>query len=106
MLVDVKQNELDIAEERLLTNLFGSTTIDARTEWLLKFLNIDINNYIQNFENVIKPLMLDNGMVNSTQLRSLVSDKYPLLVNLVPSTDFRIVDIVDTLTILLKGVKR
>ena len=106
MLVDVKQNELDIAEERLLTNLFGSTTIDARTEWLLKFLNIDINNYIQNFENVIKPLMLDNGMVNSTQLRSLVSDKYPLLVNLVPSTDFRIVDIVDTLTIVLKGVKR
>lgn len=106
MLADVKQNELDIAEERLLTTIFGSTTIDVKTEWLLKYLNIDINEYIQNFENIVKPLMLDNGMVDASLTKSLVSTKYPLLSNIIPSTNFRLVDIVDTLTLLLKGIKR
>lgn len=106
MLADVKQNELDVAEERLLTTIFGSATIDAKTEWLLKYLNIDINEYIQNFENIVKPLMLDNGMVDASLTKSLVSTKYPLLSNIIPSTNFRLVDIVDTLTLLLKGIKR
>ena len=105
MLVDVKQSELDLAEARLLTLVFGSTEIDAKTEWLLKFLNIDINKYIQNFENLIKPLMLDNGLVDAGLARSLMSAKYPVLSNIIPSQNFRLVDVVDSLTILLKGVK-
>lgn len=55
MLTDIRQNELDLAEERVLTNLFGSTTPDAKTQWLLKFLDIDINDIIQNFESIMKP---------------------------------------------------
>ena len=105
MLVDVKQNELDIAEERLLTVLFGSPEIDAKVQWLLKFLNIDINNTIQNFENTVKPLMLDNGMIDAGLTRSLVASKYPLISNIIPSKNFRLVDIVDELTVLFKGVK-
>ena len=46
MLTDIRQNELDLSEERILTNLFGSTTPDAKTQWLLKFLDIDINDII------------------------------------------------------------
>ena len=105
MLVDVKQNELDIAEERLLIVLFGSPEIDAKAQWLLKFLNIDINNIIQNFENTVKPLMLDNGMIDAGLTRSLVASKYPLISNIIPSKNFRLVDIVDELTVLFKGVK-
>lgn len=105
MLVDVKQNELDIAEERLLTVLFGSPEIDAKAQWLLKFLNIDINNIIQNFENTVKPLMLDNGMIDAGLTRSLVASKYPLISNIIPSKNFRLVDIVNELTVLFKGVK-
>ena len=104
MLVDVKQSELDLAEERLLTAVFGSTEIDAKTQWLLKFLNVDINNYIQNFENLIKPLMLDNGMVDAALTRSLVSSRYPVLYNVMPSTNFRLVDVVDSLVAIVKGV--
>lgn len=100
MLVDVKQSELDLAEERLLTALLGGTEIDAKTQWLLKFLNIDINNIIQNFENAVKPLMLDNGMIDAALTKSLVSSKYPLLANIVPPNNFRLVDVVE----LLKGV--
>lgn len=104
--MDVKQNELDKAEERLFITLFGGTELDAKTQWLLKYLNIDINKYIQNFENVVKPLMLDNGMVDANLAKSLVSSKYPLLSNMVPSSNFRLVDVVDTLTLLMKGIRR
>jgi hypothetical protein len=100
MLVDVKQSELDLAEERLLIALFGSTEIDAKTQWLLKFLNIDINKLIQNFESTVKPLMLDNGMIDASLTKALVSSKYPMLANIVPSQNFRLVDVVE----LMKGV--
>lgn len=106
MLVDVRQNELDIAEEKLLTAIFGSTEIDTKAQWLLKFLNIDINDLIQNFENTLKPVMLDNGMVDAQMVRSLVSYKYPLMANIIPSQNFRLVDIVNELLSLLKGVNK
>lgn len=106
MLVDVRQNELDIAEEKLLTAIFGSTEIDTKAQWLLKFLNIDINDLIQNFENTLKPVMLDNGMVDAQMVRSLVSYKYPLIANIIPSQNFRLVDIVNELLGLLKGVNK
>ena len=106
MLVDVRQNELDIAEEKLLTAIFGSTEIDTKAQWLLKFLNIDINDLIQNFENTLKPVMLDNGMVDAQMVRSLVSYKYPLIANIIPSHNFRLVDIVNELLGLLKGVNK
>lgn len=105
MLVDVKQNELDLAETKLLESLFGSTELDAKAQWLLKFFNIDINNTIQTFENLMKPLMLDNGMVDASLTRSLVATKYPLISNIIPSQNFRLVDIVNELTIILKGTK-
>lgn len=106
MLVDVRQNELDIAEEKLLTAIFGSTEINTKAQWLLKFLNIDINDLIQNFENTLKPVMLDNGMVDAQMVRSLVSYKYPLIANIIPSQNFRLVDIVNELLGLLKGVNK
>lgn len=106
MLVDVRQNELDIAEEKLLTAIFGSTEIDTKAQLLLKFLNIDINDLIQNFENTLKPVMLDNGMVDAQMVRSLVSYKYPLIANIIPSQNFRLVDIVNELLGLLKGVNK
>jgi hypothetical protein len=100
MLVDVRQSELDLAEERLLIALFGSTEIDPKTQWLLKFLNIDINKLIQNFESTVKPLMLDNGMIDASLTKALVSSKCPMLANIVPSQNFRLVDVVE----LMKGV--
>ena len=106
MLVDLKQNELDIAETKLLETLFGSTELDAKTQWLLKFFNIDINNTIQTFENLMKPLMLDDGMVDASLARSLVATKHPLISNMLPSENFRLVNIVNEITTLLKGIKR
>lgn len=95
MLTDIRQNELDLAEERVLTNLFGSTTPDAKTQWLLKFLDIDINDIIQNFESIMKPIMDDNGLVNAELAKSLTATKFPLLSNILPTSNFRLVDAAD-----------
>lgn len=109
MLTDIRQNELDLAEEKLLTSLFGGTSLDTKTQWLLKFLNVDINGLIQNFENIMKPIMDDNGLVDSNLARSLVSSKFPLLSNMLPDYNFRLVDVVDgvtnTVKSLIKGVR-
>lgn len=95
MLTDIRQNELDLAEERILTNLFGSITPDAKTQWLLKFLDIDINDIIQNFESIMKPIMDDNGLVNAELAKSLTATKFPLLSNILPTSNFRLVDAAD-----------
>lgn len=102
MLDDVRQNELDIAEEKFFNNIFGSTDLDPKIQWLLKFLDIDINKQIQNFENIMKPLMLDNGLVNVELVKSL----YPSVSRILPNTNFRLVELVDSLSIILKGVRR
>lgn len=91
MLTDVRQNELDLAES-------------LWKHWLLKFLGIDINDLIQNFEGVVKPLMDDDGLVNAELARSLVSTKSPLLSNIIPTYNFRLVDVSDGVVELLKGL--
>jgi hypothetical protein len=65
---------------RILTNLFGSTTPDAKTQWLLKFLDIDINDIIQNFESIMKPIMDDNGLVNAELAKSLTATKKQIFI--------------------------
>lgn len=110
MLIDIKQNELDTAEERLLNNVFGSTTIDSKTQWFLNFFNIDINEVIQNFENFIKPFMLENGTIDSGLLKNVLRSKHPMLGAMVPTSNFRLVDVADDLSqvvnILFKGIKQ
>lgn len=98
MLVDIKQTELDKAEEILFTKLFGSTSLDSKTQWFLNFFNINVNETIQNFESFMKPLMLDNGLVNAFMLRDLLKDSHPTLVNLIPASDFRLADIVNDIS--------
>ena len=105
MLSDIKQHEMDIAEERLLTALFGSTTPDAKTQWLLKFLNIDLNDWIQNFEYVIRPLMNEQGLIDSVLTKSLVAPKYPVFANMIPSEPFRLVDIADSIARVIERKK-
>lgn len=91
MLVDIKQTELDKAEEILFTKLFGSTSLDSKTQWFLNFFNINVNETIQNFESFMKPLMLDNGLVNASMLRNLLKDSHP-------TSDFRLADIVNDIS--------
>ena len=110
MLVDVRQKELDIAEEKFLTNIFGSTTPSAEIQWLMRFLDLDINDMIQNFEGMVKPIMTHAGLVDAKRLKSLVARKYPLIAAMIPEHDFRLSTVADTVSKaiakMLKGGSR
>lgn len=56
---------------------------------------IGINDIIQNFESIMKPIMDDNGLVNAELAKSLTATKFPLLSNILPTSNFRLVDAAD-----------
>lgn len=106
MLTDIKQSELDLLESKVMTAIFGGTTIDAKTQWLLNFLNIDINNIIQNFETIVRPMIKENGMVDINMVRGLLQDSYPWMLQVLPQNDFRLVDCADILIDILERMKQ
>lgn len=95
MLTDIKQTELDIAEELIFNKLWGGVELDATSKFILNALNIDINDYIQVFENRIKPFMNEKGLVNGSLLRQAVAVKSPKVSEMIPPHDFRLKDIVE-----------
>jgi hypothetical protein len=95
MLTDLKQVELDKAEEMVFNKFWGSTQPDKITSTILNMLGIDINDYIQAFENRVKPFMRDNGLIDGMKLKQVVSLKSPKLAETIPPHDFRLCDLVE-----------
>ena len=95
MLPDIKQAELDAAEELLFNRVLGGTQLSPTADFILKTLNIDVNNYIQKFESLIKPFMSDTGMIQGALLRQAIAVKSPKASELIPPHDFRLKDVVE-----------
>lgn len=95
MLEDLKQMELDKAELMVFNKLWGGPEPDGAFLTILKMFGIDINKYIQSFENCVKPFMKDNGLIDGIRLRQVLSLKSPKLSEMVPPHDFRLCDIVE-----------
>ena len=102
--MDVKQNELDMAEEFVLAKLFGNAqtpVISKKWEILLALKGIDyrqkINDYLFLFEQFAKDVQKDNGMFDGQKISHLMTIQYPQLQGLVlpdirPIDFFRLVD--------------
>lgn len=76
------QKELDIAEEYVLTKLFGSVEkpiISPKITTILKMLNIDfdccVNMAINYFENSIKPYFKENGYIDGEKFSKALALK-------------------------------
>lgn len=95
MLTDIKQAELDAAEELIFNRILGGTCLSPTADFILKTLNIDINSYIQKFESLIKPFMTETGMVDGAMLRQAIALKSPKTSELIPPHEFRLKDIVE-----------
>jgi len=110
MLNDIKQVELDLAEEKVLTAIFGSTTPNAKAQWLLNFMGINLQEMVDKFEFFAKPMMNEQGLIDAKLARELVGEKYPFLANIVPDEDFRLVEVADSMVNvidkLLKGMRK
>ena len=93
---DIKQQELDQFEEELFKTIFGE---DYENNNLYRLATLTygnrINEYISQFEGIMRPLMLDSGLVDGTKLRAIVSIKYPQYVELIPATNFRLVSLLN-----------
>lgn len=72
----VKQDELDLMEREILTDFFGGT---SRENFIMKFgifkydLSSKIQKYINKMEDLLNPIMDDNGMIDVDEVRKYIS---------------------------------
>ena len=102
--MDIKQQELDMAEEYILSKLFGNATnpvISKKWETILILKNINyrekINEYLNIFEIFAKDLQKENGYFDGNKTTQLMILQFPYLQGLVlpdirPIDFFRLVD--------------
>ena len=98
-IMDVKQNELDMAEEFVLAKLFGNAqtpVISKKWEILLALKGIDyrqkINDYLFLFEQFAKDVQKDNGMLDGQKISHIIEIQNPQLQGLV-LPDIRPIDL-------------
>ena len=91
-----QQNELDKIEKYVLITLFGSESIPESTSIALRMMNINPNDYIRKFENLMIPIMNDNGLIDGKMLKKLIYiSKYNEIARIftIPDNDFFLSDI-------------
>lgn len=94
-----QQNELDTVEKRILITLFGSESIPDSTAIGFKLLNINPNDYITKFENIMIPIMKKDGKLDGKMLKKIIQfSKYRDMLDFVsfPEDDFLLSDIIYT----------
>ena len=118
---DLKQLELDLFEEKILTQFFGSKELNinplVRMFVKNKFGIDDIEGTLQSminaFEEYMKPVMSENGLVHADRAAEMLKQTFPKFatyVDLIPKKDFRLVDLVENFNLqelaqkIIKGV--
>lgn len=90
--VDIKQQELDFVEQQVLTDIFGGYTPD-RFVYRFGLFKIDLTSKVQkaigDFESLVKPMMDDEGYLDTSHIRSYVNEN---LIN-IPEGRYRLIDI-------------
>lgn len=90
--VDVRQQELDFVEQQVLTDIFGGFTPD-KFVYRFGFFKIDLTPRVQkaigDFENFIKPMMDDEGFLDTSHIKSFINEAY---IN-IPDGKYRLIDI-------------
>lgn len=105
MLEDLKQNELDLAEEKLIRSLFnGSLEPSPIASLVFKTSGFDPNKWINRFEELIKPFMTDTGLLDSSRLRSLLRQTHPHLADFFPMKTVRLADIAEELAPVIQQI--
>lgn len=107
MLEDLKQTELDIAEEKIVRAFFGGTLKpDALSSGVLNLFNIDVNAYIKKFENLIRPFMNESGYVDGSRLKHTLEPLKPKLALFIPEREFRLSELSDEIEPFIIGIRQ
>lgn len=102
--VDVKQQELDLAEQQMLTDIFGGYTPDKfvlRVGFFKYDLSPKVQKILNDFENVAKPMMNEQGQIDLSQLRKYVATDY---IN-IPDGLYRPIELYRKIQPLVAGLK-
>lgn len=102
--VDVKQQELDLAEQQMLTDIFGGYTPDKfvlRVGFFKYDLSPKVQKILNDFENVAKPMMNEQGQIDLSQLRKYVATDY---IN-IPDGLYRPIELYSKIQPLVAGLK-
>lgn len=103
--VDVKQHELDMFEKQVLTDLFGGYEAHNLV-YKFGFFKLDlkpkVQKMIQDFERIVKPLMDDNGSIDSSEVKKYINEDMLML----PDGKYRLIDIYRRIQPFLIGVKK
>ena len=90
--VDIKQQELDFVEQQVLTDIFGGYTPE-RFVYRFGLFKIDLTPKVQkaigDFESLVKPMMDDEGYLDTSHIRGYINEAY---VN-IPDGKYRLIDI-------------
>ena len=98
MTEDLKQNELDAFEKLVLVDLFGKEEVPSSINAILKLRGIDLQQQVNKFEEIVKPLMTDKGYVDGCVLRDL----FPKYGEIVPDEPFRLIDVYQNVSDVVK----
>lgn len=104
MITDLKQTELDIVEQKILTELFGGYSPENMVlkKGIFK-INVadDVQKYINMFEDFVKPLMDDQGYINGAELKQYIDSKISWML---PNGNVRLGDVYDLIAPLAKRI--
>lgn len=102
--VDIKQQELDLAEQQMLTDIFGGYTPDKfvlRVGFFKYDLSPKVQKVLNDFENIAKPMMNEQGQIDLSQLRKYVAIDY---IN-IPDGLYRPIELYRKIQPLVAGLK-
>lgn len=102
--VDIKQQELDLAERQFLTDVFGGHEPE-RFVVRIGIFKYDFSDKVQkvlnDFESIVKPFMDSEGKINLSELRKRVSIDF---IN-IPEGEYRPIELYRKIQPLVAGLK-
>lgn len=102
--VDIKQLELDLAEQQMLTDIFGGYTPDKFVikVGIFKYdLSPKVQKVLNDFEKIVKPMMTDEGKINLSELKQYITSDY---IN-IPDGLYRPIELYRKIQPLVGGLK-
>lgn len=102
--VDIKQQELDLAEQQMLTDIFGGYAPDKfvlRIGFFKYDLSPKVQKVLNDFESIAKPIMNEQGQIDLSQLRKYVATDY---IN-IPDGFYRPIELYRKFQPLVLGLK-
>lgn len=103
--VDMKQHELDMVEKQILTDLFGGYEAQNLV-YKFGFFKLDLKPKVQkiihDFESLAKPMMDDEGKIDSANVKKYLNEDMIKL----PDGKYRLIEVYQKCQPFLMAIKK